>query len=729
MGGIRTVLGVMAVLAIGAGTGFAQCLPGQVEIQPGVCIIDGAAVPKYVNPLIIPPVMPRAGIRWDPKAGKFVDYYEIEVTQFTQQILPASVAGQTTVWSYSAVGQPRTKNYPAFTIEATKNRPVRVKWINNLVDPVTGNFLPHLLPVDQTLHWANPPQDCRPHAMGGGMMSMQGTDCEGNSREAYRGPVPLITHVHGAHVTPESDGYPEAWWLPAATDIPAGYATQGSNYGDYLGGSGKGKGFAVFQYPNDQPATTLWYHDHTLGMTRSNVYAGPAGFYMIRDLQEAKLNLPGPAPLPGSALFPFLDPNDPNISKYLAPREIPIVIQDRSFKPGGDLFYPGNRDFFEGLAAGTLGEFGVTFAPGSDVAPTWNPEAFFNTMVVNGRTWPFLNVEPRKYRFRFLNGCNSRFLILQLRDVAAGADPSDPNSWVATSNLTFKQIGSDQGLLSGVPAVQSRLLMGLAERADVIVDFSGYKPGSRIVLTNVGPDEPFGGLPVDPAVVANPASTGQVMVFNVVPLRLRDASASPAALPVQSPVVAGAPTRKVSLNEAESATETVCFDDATGAIVGPVAGTCPAGSTAGPFGPTMALLGTVNADGTGNPLRWADAITENPPLGATETWEIYNNTVDAHPIHLHLVHFRVVNREVLNANSPNFTGDPAGPNNIGAVRPPEAWETGGKDTVIAYPGEITRVQSTFDIPGIYVWHCHIVEHEDNEMMRPYCVGDPANCDI
>ena len=725
-------LALLILATAGLGTGFADVCPtGQVEAQPGVCIIDGAAVPKYVNPLIIPPVMPRAGLRWDPKVRKFVDYYEIEVTQFEQQILPATVAGPTTVWSYSAVGQPQTKNYPAFTIEALKNVPTRVKWINNLKDPVTGKFLPHLLPVDQTLHWANPPQDCRPHMMGTGMMSMMGTDCEGNSRDVYTGPVPLITHVHGAHVGPESDGYPEAWWLPAAKNIPKGYAKVGSNYSDYLGGSGAGKGFAVFQYPNDQQAATLWYHDHTLGMTRSNVYAGPAGFYLIRDLQEATLNLPGPAPLPGSALFPALNPNDPNISKFLAPHEIPIAIQDRSFKPDGALFYPDNRDFFEGLEEGTLANNGVRFSPFSDVAPIWNPEAFFNTMVVNGRTWPFLNVEPRKYRFRFLNGCNSRFLILQLRDVAFGTDPSDPDNWLTPSTpAPFRQIGSDQGLLSGAPAVQSQLLMGLAERADVIVDFSAYVPGSKIVLTNVGPDEPFGGLPVDPEVVANPASTGQVMVFNVVPLRLRDVSASPATLPVLPPVVA-APTRKVSLNEAMSMLEKVCVDAESEEFIDvgtPVTeeNCAGLGGAVVEFGPTSALLGTVNANGTGNPLRWAADITENPPLGATETWEIYNNTVDAHPIHLHLVHFRVVDREVLNENSPNYNAEFP---NIGEKRDPEPWETGGKDTVIAYPGEITRVQSTFDIEGLYVWHCHIVEHEDNEMMRPYCVGDKANCEI
>jgi FtsP/CotA-like multicopper oxidase with cupredoxin domain len=123
----------------------------------------------------------------------------------------------------------------------------------------------------------------------------------------------------------------------------------------------------------------------------------------------------------------------------------------------------------------------------------------------------------------------------------------------------------------------------------------------------------------------------------------------------------------------------------------------------------MAQLGTLAADGSGIPLRWADGITENPALGGTELWEIHNFTADAHPIHLHLVNFQVVDRE------------PFG----GAPYPPEPWETGYKDTVIAYPGEITRIRANFDIAGLYVWHCHIVEHEDNEMMRSYCVGTPG----
>jgi bilirubin oxidase len=687
----------MLILATATGIGFAQCPAGQVEGQPGVCILDGTQVPKFVDPLIIPPVMPRAGFRWDPKVRKFVDYYEIEVTQFTQQILPASVAGPTTVWSYSAVGQPQTKNYPAFTIEAQRDRPVRVKWINNLVD-ASGNHLPHLLPVDQTLHWANPGKhqcmngtqttDCRP---------VGSTDAEKLFLQTpYDGPVPLVTHVHGAHVTPESDGYPEAWFLPAAMDTPTWFATEGSNYGDYLGGSGSGAGYAVFQYPNDQRSATLWYHDHTLGMTRTNVYAGPAGFYLVRDgLQDLALRLPAPAPLPGSALFPALDPN-----RNAYAREIPIVFQGRAFKPDGSLFYPDNRDFFEGLAKGELAAGGVNFSPFSDVAPIWNPEFFGNMIVVNGKTWPRLDVEKRRYRFRFLNGSDARFFILKL---ARAANLSDPGTWQDLPAV-FHQIGGDQGFLEHT-VTQDSLLMAPAERADVIVDFSNFNVGDQIVLRNLGPDEPFGGgAPGVDFEASNPMSTGQVMLFNVVRRKGLDLSRIPGNLPAERNTNVSTVTRRISLNEEESATQFF-----------------PGGEEV--FGPTAAKLGTVMGSGEtamGLPMMWADPITENPMLGATETWEIYNFTVDAHPIHLHLVSFEVVGRTMI-GGSPSVNAPYPG-----GVAP---WEIGGKDTVIAYPGEITRVKATFDIPGLYVWHCHIIEHEDNEMMRPYCVGDITKCNI
>jgi spore coat protein A len=134
-----------------------------------------------------------------------------------------------------------------------------------------------------------------------------------------------------------------------------------------------------------------------------------------------------------------------------------------------------------------------------------------------------------------------------------------------------------------------------------------------------------------------------------------------------------------------------------------------------PMGPKEALLGTVDATGMGMPMMWADKVTENPAVGATEQWDIHNNTEDAHPVHVHLVQFKVLGRK-LAVVDPTLTAHPVA-----------ADEAGWKDTVIAYPGEITSVAAKFDIEGLYVWHCHILEHEDNEMMRPYCVGNPANC--
>lgn len=584
--------------------------------------LDPTTIPKYQRELVIPPAMPPVS----------TDYYEIAVRQFQQQILPFGLP-PTTVWSYGSAVDATTFHYPAFTIEAKYNTPVTVKWINQL--RAHGKFLPHLLPVDQTLHWANPP--------GGN----SGRDEPGTDPKPYRGPVPIVTHVHGAHVEPESDGHPEAWWLPAASDIPPGFATHGSQFGQAPGFPLEG-GAAYFQYRNDQRATTLWYHDHTLGMTRVNVYAGPAGFYLLRggvDGSPAFGTLPGPAPAVG----------DPPGTKYY---EIPIVIQDRSFNADGSLFYPDSRFFFD--------EFEGPYAPDSDIAGIWNPEFFGNAMVVNGRTWPYLNVEARRYRFRFLNGCNSRFLILQF-----------------DKSLPFWQIGAEGGFLPA-PVALARLLMGPAERADVIVDFTDVPSGTTIRLLNLGPDEPFGGgVPGKDFPVSDPGSTGQVMQFRVVPATGQDLSTPPdrLVLPALTPLSAASAVRKLSLNELDSA------------VLHKV-------------GPRAAMLGTLK-NGQGAPLPWSSAITENIRFGATEVWEIHNFTEDAHPIHIHMVQFQVVNRENMETKK---------------VRGPEVWETGFKDTVTAFPEEITRVKAQFDIRGEYVWHCHIVEHEDNEMMRPYRVA-------
>ena len=665
--------------AAGGGVYFSTKIGG-VRYLVGAAIhggtLDPADIPKFQTPLLIPPVMPRAGTT-TVRGGKSVDMYEISVRQFQQQILPAGLPA-TTVWGYGAVSAARrdgllVHNAPSLTIEAGWNRPVRVKWINELVD-ANGNYLPHLLPVDQTLHWANPP---------GGTSGRDTRPVFAETPDPYGGPVPLVTHVHGAvGVGDESDGYAEAWYLPAAGNIPAGYATKGTWYDFFAGKAAAaydatwGPGFAVFQYPNLNRASTIWYHDHALGMTRLNVYAGPAGFYIIRggpDGDKAVLDsrsngpavLPGPAPREGDR-FP---PNKPY-------REIPIAIQDRAFNDDGSLFYPNTRAFFD--------EYAGPYLPHTDVSPIWNPEFFGNCIMVNGNTWPFLDVEQGRYRFRLLNGCQSRFLLLDFSSIPG---------------VEVWQIGNEGGFLAAPVNITAdhgnRLLMALAERADVIVDFTNVPQGSY-VLGNVGPDEPFGGgEPGAGFEPSDPDSTGQVMEFRVGPALTADPTTPPPflVLPPIAPLPAETMTRPLALIEMMSE-----FHD----------------------GPAEAVLGKVDAEGMPEHSMWADPVSENPGVGDTEVWEFYNFTADAHPMHVHEVTFEVVNRQALETNEDGETEPPA--RLVGEPRPPEAWESGFKDTVTAYPGEVTRIRARFDTPGQFVWHCHIVEHEDNEMMRPYRIG-------
>ncbi|MBI5593912.1 MAG: multicopper oxidase domain-containing protein [Deltaproteobacteria bacterium] len=665
----------------------------EVDIGNLSPLLDSKVIPKYQDFLIIPPVMPSAVRKADLPPEQQVNTpwdskYEIALKQFDQQILPSPFP-KTTVWSYGnllgpAPGQPgSTFNYPAFTVEVRRDEIARVTWTNGLVDE-SGQYLPPLLAVDRTLHWANPEllkcmdggfhADCRPDPS-----APYNTD---NLEQPYRGPVPMVTHVHGAHVNAVSDGYPEAWWLPAATNIPEGYALKGSKYGSV---ESVAPGKAVFEYDNSQSAATLWYHDHSLGMTRTNVYAGPAGFWLVRDAIEDGLNLPGPAPKPGEPLWVPADPMN-DAPPYW---EIPIVIQDRSFNADGSLHYPDSRLEFDGFPGPYIPE------PGADLSPIWNPEVFLNTMVVNGRTWPVQAVEPDMYRFRFLNGCDARFLMLKL---VTATDINDPNTWVDLPSQ-FTQIGAEQGLLPN-PVSLNRLLIAPAERADVIVNFSNVAPGTQVYLVNVGPDEPFGGgEPNVDFVSANPETTGQVMMFNVVADNVSRGEnfsipVSVTTETIPEPTV----TRRLSLNEKESAEYA---------------------------GPEAAFLGTYD-EGNPTPMMWVEMITETPILGDTELWEIYNFTADAHPIHLHLVHFQVVNRQLLtNRNEEGIAEPPAFPDDSSQPRDPEPWETGLKDTVVAYPGEVTRIKATFDKHGLYVWHCHILEHEDNEMMRAVYVMSPG----
>jgi FtsP/CotA-like multicopper oxidase with cupredoxin domain len=262
------------------------------------------------------------------------------------------------------------------------------------------------------------------------------------------------------------------------------------------------------------------------------------------------------------------------------------------------------------------------------------------------------------------------------------------------------QIGNEGGFLPAPVNLTAdhgnRLLMALAERADLIVDFTNV-PVGRHILTNVGPDEPFGGgqpgVDFDPS---DPDTTGQIMAFDVVPAVGPDPSTSPQflVLPAMTPLPPAGNTRPLALIEIGSE-----FWD----------------------GPAEAKLGYVDAGGMAVALPWADPVSDNPNVGDTEVWEMHNFTADAHPMHIHEVAFEVVDREGLVVDPE--TGEPVQPVlYTGVARPPEAWERGVKDTVTSYPGEVTRVRLNFTNPGQFVWHCHIVEHEDNEMMRPYRIG-------
>jgi FtsP/CotA-like multicopper oxidase with cupredoxin domain len=656
IGGFISMLNRRQLLKAGAVAGAVSLVPAGVLLRsraeaqpvPGGTL-DPTTVPKYVTPLYIMPTMPSTG----SVAG--VDTYSIAARRFSQQILPSGF-GSTTVLGFGSTTDATTFHTPGHTIEATVNRPVRVTWWNQFVD-TANNFIPHPLTIDPTLHWANPP---------GGVAGRDSTPTFTTTPPPYTGPIPLVVHLHGGHTFEDSDGYPEAWTLPAANNIPAGYAQVGSYWDKFRleaqarFGATWQVGNSIAQYGNDQRPANLWYHPHDLGITRVNVMAGLAGMYMLRggpaDLAAGVL--PGPTAQTGSAA---------GARSY----EIPLLMQDKSFNADGSLFFPTSRGFFGDTTANG------PWIPTTDTPPYWNPEFFGNTNLVNGNTWPTLTVEPRRYRFRMLNGCNARTYVLKIVSDPLAARP-------ATAALPMWVIGADGGFLPA-PTQLPTAWMGPAERLDVVVDFTGLAAGTKLYLINEGPDDPYdGGTPGVDFTPADPATTGQIMQFVVGARVSTDTSTAPSQLKLSAvslPTAAAAVTRRLSLNEIDSTT----FAGA----------------------PIAALLGTVNPDGSGNPLHWDAPITETPAVGSTEIWEVNNFTTDGHPIHVHLVQFQVLDRTPFGATT---------------ASPPQPWETGTKDTVVAFPGQTTRIKATFDRAGRYVWHCHILDHEDNDMMRPMQIG-------
>lgn len=606
--------------------------------------MDPMTIPKFVEPLRIPGVMPPL------VAAPGSMEYRIAVRQFRQQVLPPPMP-MTTVWGYGRDGDllpdedvNSTFSYPGFTFETRSNVPVRVTWINDLVDE-NRDFLPHIVPVDATIHWADPANAGHTHEHGA----------------LYTGPVPTVTHVHGAHSFDHSDGHPEAWFLPAAVNLGSGVERRGPTYRTQ---ADVGDGAAVFDYPQDEDAATLWYHDHSLGITRVNIYAGLLGFWIIRDAVEEVLPLPGPAPRLG----------DPEGMRYF---EIPLVIQDKTFGEDGSLWYPSSRTLYDGYPG--------PYSPDSPVPPIWGPEFIGNAIVVNGRTWPYHEVEPRLYRFRMLNGSDARTLIMQFD----------------REGIPFIQIGGDGGFRFDAPVELPSVTLGPAERIDVLVDFSQLAVGDTVTLLNLGPDEPWGGPDADPPQdPANPNTTGKIMQFRIVaPTDQGVAGAVPDVLPAAIQLEPTVPPRDLLLQELA-----VTLNDQDY--------------------PTHVLLGTVAL----GPLFWTDPATEVIRLDDTEIWRVANTTDDAHPIHIHLIDFQILDRipfdrdKFLAAREAFAAG--TGPEPVlddfvtGPPMPIAVAEQVPKDTVMMMPGTITRLIARFDRAGSYVWHCHIVEHEDNEMMRP-----------
>ena len=453
-------------------------------------------------------------------------------------------------------------------------------------------------------------------------------------------------HVHGGLTPPQFDGHPQDTYLP---------------------GSSK-----TYNYLNGQEAATVWYHDHALGITRLNVYAGLAGYYLIRDqfdtgLAGNPLGLPAP------------------YGTY----ELPLVLQDKTFNPNGTLFYDTQ---------------GVNPA----VHPQWVPEFFGDVAVVNGKAWPNLNVAAGLYRFRIVNGSDARFYNLRL----------------SVNQAAIIQIGTDGGLLNA-PVNVGQLLLAPGERADVLIDFSRFKNGTKIVLQNnartpfpTGPrNKRKGGLPI-PELMQFTVDTTLTPFQGAVPATLRGGPGQPPAI---TPPTRPTAVRNLPLNE--------ILDPATGF-------------------PLAVLL---------NNLHFNTPSIETPTQGTTEMWNLINTTADTHPIHLHLVQFQLLERQPFNAAAylaawnpglPNPGAEGQGPHPApsadqfasGAAKPPDRNEQGFKDTIRANPGEITRLVAKFPTPAQagfnpdatytnaagqtlqgYVWHCHILEHEDNEMMLKYRV--------
>jgi len=576
------------------------------------------------------------------------DFYEIAMRQFKDRLHPD--LPETTLWGYGNKSD-STFRHLGGAIIARSGTPVRVRWSNELPSN-------HPLPVDTTV--------VDPYING--------------AIAKFNRAAP---HLHGGLVPWPSDGGPFSWFSP-------GGAEKGASVENWLPDA-DGNETDDYWYPNNQSARMMWYHDHAVGITRLNAYAGLATGYLLKDKTEDEL----------------MDRH-----RISGDRQIPLVVQDKVFNTDGSLWYPSTYDT----------QF---FALGPGLAlpePSLVPEFWGDTVLVNGTAYPFLEVNRGLYRFQILNACNTRVLNLRLYFSQPGAYPNDAEPDEKAIGPAIRVIGTEGGFLDGTLAPQGvvyaqkkndpGLVLAPGERVDILIDFSAVPAGSRLILHNDAPVPYPGGTPLadfHPGNKALPApptrgfgpNTRTLLQFRVDAKMASPLPASWALPPSPAPAQTVPAPRDVALWE-----------------------------TVDEYGRLAQNLGTIAA-----PAFLTDPPSEIVKAGSVEVWRLFNLTADTHPIHFHYFNVRVLSRQactIMKSGMPQFTGKSYGP---------EPVELGWKETVRSNPGEcltlLVDVPSTEGLApsGVtipvskrtgdheYVWHCHILEHEEHDMMRPLIVRD------
>jgi spore coat protein A len=740
----RVCVSLSLILAMGLAPASAQVVQTPLA---------GSAIPQFIDPLPVLDLTASGTVGIDTLVAGAGEI-ELHMREFKANVMPTGFVpanglpyAGTSVFGYISgpeVPEEIRATYTGPVIVATRDLPTQVRYVNDLgvadptfTDPLASRMYAFVNSTDQTLHWADP--------LGG-----EGNMChhmiqpmsppEGACAQHYAGPIPAVPHLHGGYVPPTLDGGPDGWFTSDGSHHGHGYYTHPDV--PVLGNE------QVLRYPNAQEAAPIWFHDHLLGGTRINVYCGLAGAYVITD---PSLTLP-------AGLTPV------GLGDELL---IPLVIQDRTFDVNGEIILPN---------AGINPEH-----------PYWVPEFIGDAICVNGKVWPYLDVQPKRYRFLIINGSNARAYELFL-----------VNPVTKTMGPPLWQISTDGGYLDtpvkidpNAPKGQQTVLALMpGERAGIIIDFAGFG-GQNLILRN-GARAPY-----DKGTPPNGMTVGRIMQFRVASGAVADSGYDPATLTALRPPmvrlvdpaagtlaggVAPSTARQFTLNEVMGMAVTV-------------------GGVTYPGGPLEILVnntkwsgeqpdGGIRSDFTPIALNGVTLYQSELPLeGTTEVWEIVNLTADTHPMHTHLVQFQLLNRQMFNTNKYNkayaaaFPGsatliDPAtglpyapgvfipgfgppldyntgNPRALGGnpditsylqgmPRPPQPNEAGWKDTVQCPPGMVTRFVMRFapqdkaiDAPDLYfpfdpfalgysyVWHCHIVDHEDNEMMRPYSVMPAA----